>query len=215
MKKLAKLFKSFKNPKILEPIIGIIFTAVFIALYFYFQLTTGRVYIENSLIFTPVSNVSTINSGKLIQMNVYEGERIKKGDPLAVVGTDTLRADTDGLVIMANKQLGGTMTIQNPVVSIINLSDMSVVGTIDENKGLNKIHPGQVVSFTVDALPSKTFWGYIDEISPTAKQTQLSFSISSERPTQQFQVYAKFNAYKFPEIKNGMSAKMTIYTKLP
>jgi len=41
---------------------------------------------------------------------------------------------------------------------MINFADMRVAGTIDENKGLDKIKIGQIVSFTVDALPSMTFW---------------------------------------------------------
>jgi multidrug resistance efflux pump len=98
---------------------------------------------------------------------------------------------------------------------MINFADMRVTGTIDENKGLDSVKIGQIVSFTVDALPGEIFWGYIDEISPTAKQTQLQFSVSSERPTQQFLVYARFNAYAYPQIKNGMSAKMTVYTNTP
>jgi multidrug resistance efflux pump len=89
---------------------------------------------------------------------------------------------------------------------------MRVAGTIDENKGLDKIHVGQVASFTVDAYPGKKFWGYVDEISQTANQTQASFSISSTRPTQQFTVYVRFNANDYPELKNGMSAKMVVFT---
>jgi hypothetical protein len=43
----------------------------------------------------------------------------------------------------------------------------------------------------------------------------LQFSVSSERPTQQFLIYARLNAYAYPQIKNGMSAKMTVYTNTP
>jgi multidrug resistance efflux pump len=113
---------------------------------------------------------------------------------------------------MANNQLGSSAGPTNPVVQIINPNDMRIAGTIDENKGLSDIHVGQVASFTVDALPGQNFWGYVDEISPSAKTTALSFSISSERPTQQFVVYVRYDANKYPEIKNGMSAKLTIYT---
>ena len=113
---------------------------------------------------------------------------------------------------MANNQVGGSVSPQTPLVQLIDPSQMRVSGTIDENKGLDQIHVGQVVSFTVDAYPGKTFWGYVDEVAQTAKTTQASFSISNERPTQQFQVYARFNATAYPELKNGMSAKMEIFT---
>jgi multidrug resistance efflux pump len=91
--------------------------------------------------------------------------------------------------------------------------NLRVTGTIDENKGLKDIHVGQVVSFTVDALPGNTYWGYVDEISPSAVAPAFSFSTSTERATQQFTVYAKFDSALYPAIKNGMSAKMVVYTK--
>lgn len=209
---MKKLFQSLRNPKVLKKVIlALLVLAVFCGVV-YFEAKRDRVFIDNSLIDAPIINISPNTSGKLLEIDVYEGQKIKKGDTLAVVGSQTLHADTDGLIIMANEQIGALLNSQTPVAQMINLSDMRVAGTIDENKGLSDVRVGQVASFTVDALPGETFWGYVDEVSPSAKQTQLSFSISSERPTQQFVVYVKFDANKYPEIKNGMSAKITVYT---
>lgn len=180
--------------------------------YAYAQMRTGRVFIDDSLVSDPIINVAPTAAGKLEEIDVYEGEHVKKGDILAVVAGSPLYAATDGLIIMANNQIGSIVSTTAPVAQLINVSDMRIAGTIDENKGLSDIKIGQVVSFTVDALPGQTFWGYVDEIAPSAKQTQLSFSISSERPTQQFVIYTRFDAKKYPAIKNGMSAKMAIYT---
>jgi multidrug resistance efflux pump len=88
-----------------------------------------------------------------------------------------------------------------------------VVGTIDENKGLSDIHVGQMASFTVDAFGSKQYSGVVDEISPTSNQTDVVFNISDQRETQQFNVKVRFYQQKYPELKNGMSAKLTIFTK--
>ena len=181
----------------------------------FYEKLRDRVGVENSLIQAPIINISSQTPGTLVDLRVYEGEKVKKGDILAVVGTQSLNAYQDGIIVSTTKSIGGVASAQAPVVQMINLSDMRVAGTIDENKGLNKIKIGQPVSFTVDAMPGQIFWGYVDEISPMAKQTQLQFSISSERPTQQFVIYAKFDAYKYPQIKNGMSAKMTVYTNTP
>jgi multidrug resistance efflux pump len=181
----------------------------------YLEQTRNRVFIENSLVSTPIISIAPDTQGKILDIKVYDGEKVKKGDALAVVGTKTLNAYEDGLIVSTNRTIGSVVNPQVAVVSMINFSDMRIAGTIDENKGLDEIKIGQAVAFTVDALPGQTFWGYIDEISPTAKQTQLQFSVSSERPTQQFIVYAKFNAYQNPQIRNGMSAKMTVYTNTP
>ena len=90
---------------------------------------------------------------------------------------------------------------------------MRVVGSIDENKGLDEIHVGQKATFTVDAFGSKTYVGTVDEISSTADDTGVVFSISDKRPTEKFDIKVNFDQAAYPELKNGMSAKITVYTK--
>lgn len=215
MKKIKNLIAKIKNPKVMRILLISIVVIALIGGFILYEKTRDRVPVENSLIQAPIILISPDTQGKILDVKVYDGEKVRKGDVLATVGTKTLNAYEDGLIVSTNKSIGSIANPQVPVVQMINFSDMRVAGTLDENKGLNKIQVGQAVAFTIDALPGKTFWGYVDEISPTAKQTQLQFSISSERPTQQFIIYAKFDAYQYPQIKNGMSAKMTVYTKTP
>ncbi len=212
---MKNLISKIKNPKVLRIILVVIVSALLIGGYIYFQLSKDRVAIESSLVQAPIIMISPETPGKILNIKVYEGEQVKKGDALAIVGTSSLNAYQDGLIVSTNNAIGSIASSQIPVVQMINFSDMRIAGTLDENKGLDKVKIGQAVAFTVDALPNQNFWGYVDEISPTAKQTQLQFSVSSERPTQQFIVYARFNAYSYPQIKNGMSAKMTVYTNTP
>lgn len=212
---MKNLIAKIKNPKVLRAMLVVIVAVLLIGGYLGYQLLRDRVSIEDSLVQAPIVTISPQTAGVVTDIKVYEGEQVKKGDTLAIVGTSSLNAFQDGLIVATDNAIGSLATAQTPVVQMINFADMRIAGTIDENKGLDKIKVGQIVSFTVDALPGQTFWGYIDEISPTAKQTQLQFSVSSERPTQQFIVYARFNAYSYPQIKNGMSAKMTVYTSTP
>jgi multidrug resistance efflux pump len=207
---MKNLFSKIR--KNLRVLVAIILIVIVVGGFYYWQIRKGRIFIDDSLISATIINVSPTTAGRLLEMAAQEGKFVKKGDVLAVVGSETIRSTTDGLVVMANNQIGGSFTPQNSVAQIIDQSQMRVVGTIDENKGLNKLNVGQVASFTVDAFPGQTFWGFVDEVSPTAKQTQLSFSISSERPIQQFQVYVRFPVDKYPQLKNGMSAKLTIFT---
>jgi len=186
---------------------------VFVGTYLFYQINSGRIFINKSQISSPVITVSPLTMGKVQEMDVKEGQSVLAGDTLAVVGSETLRAQTDGLIISAPDLTGSTVNQATQLVQMIRPVNMRVTGTIDENKGLNKIKVGQVVSFTVDALPGKTFWGYIDEIAPSANAQTFSFSTSSERTTQQFTVYAKFDTGAYPEIKNGMSAKMVVFTQ--
>lgn len=212
MKNIKKLFGKLKDKNFRRIVILallVIFAAVGL---FYYLKNEGRVYIDDSLIQAPVISIAPQTPGVLNEVDVAEDQRVSKGDLLAVVGTQSLRSETDGIIISASKQIGSMESPASPVIGMINPDDFRVVGTLDENKGLKDIRIGQVASFSVDAFPGQTFWGYVDEVSPTAKQTQIAFSISSERPTQQFDVYVRFNTDLYPQLKNGMSAKLTVYT---
>jgi multidrug resistance efflux pump len=210
---MKKIIGLFNNPKFQKIFTGTFLIVILATGFLLYQKTTGRVHIDNSLIQTPVITISPSIPGKVSEIDVKEGQFVQAGDPLAIVGSETLRADTEALVISASDLTGSTVTSQTPLIQMIRLVNMRVVGTIDENKGLNELKPGQVVSFTVDALPGNTYWGFVDEISPSAKTSAFSFSTSSERPTQQFTVYARYDSSAHPDIKNGMSAKMTVYTR--
>lgn len=207
-----KIKKAIKS-KVGKLIIGLISVAVILGGLLFFVKTNNRVNTDMAQVTAPIISVAPDASGRLINTLVEEGDTVKKGDILGNTETGMLKAYSDGLIIKVNKQVGSFFNPQTPVVQMINTNEIRVSGEIDENKGLNKIKIGQVSSFTVDANPGKKYWGFVDEVSPTAKQDQLSFSISNSRPTRQFLVYVKFDTNKYPEIKNGMSAKMTIFTK--
>jgi multidrug resistance efflux pump len=209
---MKNAFSFLKNKKVRAFLLSFLCILFIVGGFYYWETKKARVFIDDSQVSAPLIAIAPTSSGRLMELDAKEGFLLKKGDTIAVVGAETIRSTTDGLVVNTNNQIGGTVSPQTTIVQLIDPSQMRVVGTLDENKGLGQIHVGQVASFTVDAFASKTYWGYVDEVSPTAKQTQLSFSISSERPTQQFQVYVRFAAGQYPEIKNGMSAKITVYT---
>ncbi len=212
---MKKIIERLRKQGVLKVLIAGTILAVLAGVFIVYQLLRDRIAIDDSIVVSPIISISPSSPGKIFSINVHDGEKVNEGQIMAIVGTNSLISYKNGIVVSTDNEIGSIATAQTPVVQMINLSDMRIAGTIDENKGLDKIKIGQAVSFTVDALHGKTFWGYVDEISPTAKQTQLQFSVSSERPTQQFIVYANFNAYKYPQILNGMSAKMTVYTKTP
>ena len=65
--------------------------------------------------------------------------------------------------------------------------------------------------FTVDAYGAKEYHGVVDSVSPTARTSDIVFSISDKREEKQFDVKVKYDIYAYPELKNGMSVKMWIY----
>ena len=90
-------------------------------------------------------------------------------------------------------------------------NELRVVVSIDENKGFSDIALGDRAEFTVDAFGGKKYSGYVSDIAPSAHQNDVVFSISDKRQTQQFDVKIAFDPAEYPEILNGMSAKVWIY----
>lgn len=212
MKNVTKTFKLFKNKKFRQLFFGVVFIVILTVGSIFYLKKENRVSIDDSLVQAPIISLTSSTPGTLQELDVEENQQVTKGEQLAIVGTQVIRAQSDGLVVGTDKQIGSYVTPATAVIQMINPDDFRVVGTLDENKGLKDIKVGQIASFTVDAFPGQTFWGYVDEVAPTAKQTQMSFSISNERPTQQFNIYVRFNNFQYSEIKNGMSAKLTVYT---
>ena len=88
-----------------------------------------------------------------------------------------------------------------------------VQGSVEETKGLSDLKQGQKVIFTVDAFSGKKYYGIVDEVAETSNDANLAYSISDKRPVKRFYVYVRFNTEQYPELKDGMSAKITIITK--
>jgi multidrug efflux pump subunit AcrA (membrane-fusion protein) len=161
----------------------------------------------------PVINLSGSTAGTLNALYVSEGETIPANTPVALVGTNIVTSKQSGIVISVANNIGAFFAPGQTVVSMIHPEDMRIIGTIDETKGLDQIKPGQNVTFTVDTFGSKTYTGVVESISQTSDDTGVVFSISDKRPTKKFDVKVRFDVAQYPELKNGMSAKITVYVK--
>ncbi len=147
-------------------------------------------------------------------MYVNPGDMVTANEPIALVGNQVVEAQTAGEIITTNKNIGqymNTMTGQGTVATMIDPTQLRVVGNLDENKGLNNIQVGDSATFTVDAFGGQTFKGVVDEVAPTSNQSDVVFNISDQRPTNQFAVYVRFDPTQYPQLKNGMSAKIWVY----
>ncbi len=179
----------------------------------YWQTSSTRVSIDTSLISAPLINLSPSAPGQLEETYVNVGDTVAANVPVAKVGDEIIKTKIAGQIISVQTNIGKSFNPGEPVVAMIDPKQLRVVGTIDENKGLDRIYVGQLASFTVDAFGSKKYSGVVDEVSPTSRQTDVVFNISDQRATQQFDIKVRFDQTEYPELKNGMSAKLTIFTK--
>ncbi|MDE1919147.1 MAG: HlyD family efflux transporter periplasmic adaptor subunit [Patescibacteria group bacterium] len=179
----------------------------------YLILSSGQVAIDTASVSAPLINLSSTAPGRLNAVYVNEGDRLPANAPVALVGTEVLKTKAPGLIVQANDTIGAQVAPGQTIVEMIDPTQLRVVGRIDETKGLAQIRIGDPITFTVDAFGSRTFSGVIDEIAPTSNQSGIVFNISDQRQTQQFDVKARFDTSAYPELRNGMSARMWIYTR--
>lgn len=178
----------------------------------YLIMTSGRVSVDTASIQAPLISLTSTVPGILDAVYVQPGDKVVANQLLAQVGTQTITSKVPGLIVSVANTVGAPVGPSAPVVTMIDPSALRVVGRIDETKGFSLIQVGDPVTFTVDAFGSKQFTGVIDEVAPTSNQSGIIFNISDQRETQQFSIKARFDTTAFPELKNGMSARMVIYT---
>ena len=179
----------------------------------YVLYSSREVSITASSISAPLIDLSPTSAGRLNAVYVNEGDMVNADAPVALVGTEVVRAKVSGLIVQVNDTVGAQAAPGQPVVEMIDPSALRVVGKIDENKGLSQIQVGDPVAFTVDAFGGRKFSGVVDEIAPTSNESGIVFNISNTRQTQQFLVKARFDVAAYPELKNGMSARMYVYSR--
>ena len=202
----------FKRPWMYSLISFVIIFGV-LALFLFWESEKNTVLIENSNLEAPIINFSPTSPGILNALYVKEGDKVSANSEIALVGSQIISTKNGGIVSSAPAVLGAYFSPGQTVVSIVNNQEMKVVGQIEETKGLNSLKLGQRATFSVDAFPGKSYEGVIDQISPISDDNSIVFSISDKRPVKKFDVKVRFNVADYPELKSGMSAKITVYTQ--
>ncbi len=180
--------------------------------FIYFEYSKNTVFIENSYLDAPLSNVNSTSAGVLNAIYVKDGDNVSINQNIVLIGSELVHAKEEGVISNPPHVIGGYYNVGQTVTTIVVNNKMRVIGSVEETKGLKKISSGQKVMFTVDAFPGKKYEGVVDEISAISSDNGITFSISDKRPIKKFNVYVDFDHTQYPELKSGMSAKMTIYT---
>ncbi len=189
---------------------GVLFVA---GITIYFILTSGQVFTDKAQIEAPLINLAPATGGVLNQIYVNPGDRIAANMPVALVGNELVKSTIAGTVVGTETNIGELVNPGQTVATMIDPGALRVVGQVDENKGLAQIAVGDRAVFTVDAFASQNFSGVVDEISPTSHASGVVFNISDQRQTQSFDVKVRYDVSAYPELKNGMSARLWIYSE--
>ena len=208
--KEEKIIKGTRN-KIIAVIAVVVIILAGIGGFIYWNIVSSRVYIENSSISAPITNLAPTVGGTLQEVYVNVGDLVSDSAPIARIGNELIKANSDGQILSINTNIGASFAPGQAVATMINPDDLRVVGQVQEDKGLKDIKVGQEAIFTVDTFGSKEYSGIVDEISPTSNAGDIVFNISDTRQEMNFDVKVRFDINQYPELKNGMSAKLWIY----
>ncbi len=203
--------KIFKNKKFIISALAVLVVVGAVAGFIYWKTTSARVYVESAKIYAPTISLYPKVGGTLQEVYVNVGDRVQINAPIARVGSELVKAKTDGLILSVQTNVGSSYGPTTAIATMINPNDLRVVGETQEDKGLKYLQVGQDAVFTVDAFGSNKYYGVVDEISPTSNEGDIVFSISNAREEKKFDVKVRFNVEQYPELKNGMSAKLWIY----
>jgi len=201
----------FKKPWV-QSVVGVVIVAIVVALVLIFKSVSSYVKIDEGTISAPIIQVSPETPGVLEKIYVRVGDEVVAGQALAQVGAEVITAKVPGIIIYTSDTPGQYFTYANPVIKMINKSELRLLGTIKEDAGFSKIAVGDSVRFYLDAFPGEEYVGVVDEISETSKDSSVVFSISDKREVKEFTIKIKYDIAKYPEFKNGMSAKIKVYT---
>ena len=119
------------------------------------------------------------------------------------MGYTVITSPIDGIVISRNVEPGQTVasSMNAPTLFVIaaDLTKMQVVANIDESD-VGRMRPGQVVSFRVDAYPTDTFIGAVEQVrlQPAVVQNVVVYSTVIAVPNPQL------------KLKPGMTATVGI-----
>lgn len=161
-------------------IIGILVTIV-VALssivFYYWYENTYYVSTEDAKVNADFVSVTPQISGKLLELNVSEGDKVNKNEILArqemnnlpdtSVEQSLVRAPIDGVVVRKQGTVGELLSTGQTLITLIDPSKIYILANIEETK-LEKIQVGQPVDITIDQYSSQKFSGKVKTIGETS-----------------------------------------------
>ncbi|HSD12667.1 MAG TPA: HlyD family efflux transporter periplasmic adaptor subunit [Patescibacteria group bacterium] len=205
------LLRTVRKDLRLTAVAALAAVAVLAAAFLYARSAGARISFDKAQIAAPAIDLAPQGAGVLEELYVREGDTVPANAPVARVGGELVKTKVAGEIIGVKDGIGSLFNRGQAVVTMIDRNDLRVVVRVAEDKGLKDLRVGQLAWFTVDAFGSRRFAGTVDEISPTSREGGLVFSISDKRETREFDVKVRFDADAHPELKNGMSAKVSVY----
>ncbi len=192
---------------------------------YYWYNNVHYVSTEDAKIWTDFVKVAPQISGKLLELNMEEGQRVEKDQILAIqemltvsdsnIELSVVRAPVNGIIL---KKQGNVGEIASPGQTLAVLGDPNkfyISANIEETK-LKKLKVGQVVDITIDEYKNKKFKGKIASIGQASSSAFALIPTSSggnyTKVVQKVPVKISLDSYK-EKILPGINAVVKIHIK--
>ncbi|NMM63852.1 HlyD family secretion protein [Clostridium sp. P21] len=193
---------------------------------YYWYNSTHFVSTEDAKLNADLLKVSPQISGKLLEFNVEEGDRVNKDQIIGrqdIVGqtSDTLenaiiRSPIDGIIIKKQANVGEMCAAGQTLAYVINQDDIYVTANIEETK-LTRLRCGEKVDITIDKYKNKKFTGKVDSIGEASTATfsllPTSTSANFTKVVQKVPVKIKLDKYSNVKLLPGINVVVNIHIK--
>ncbi len=150
-----------------------------IVLYYWYN-NTYFVSTEDATITGDLVRVSPQISGRLLEFNAEEGEKVVKDQILgrqevnnlsdANVDQSVIRAPIDGIILKKQGTVGEFETSGQTLAMMVDLQKLYVNANIEETK-IGRIQPGQLVDITIDQFSGAKFTGKVKFVGQASNST--------------------------------------------
>lgn len=177
-----------------------------------FRGAIEQVVTASGIVDAPVYDLAPKMGGKIITINVREGQRVRGGETLAEFDDTTrLVAPAGGVVAKIDYDEGETVMMGQPAIVIVNYARSWVNAQIDEID-IAGVKIGDRVKITSDVYPDKVFDGEIYWIAPLAELRKVGGRVKMDEESYVFPCKIKFLG-GHDELKVNMSVNVDIAIK--
>ena len=170
-----------KNRKKLIMFIALVMVVVFagIGSYYWYE-NEYFISTDDAKVMGDLVSVSPQISGKLLELDVSEGDTVVKDQILGRQGISNpqatnidqsvFRAPISGIVIKKQGTVGEIVSPGQTIAMIIDPNKLYITANIEETK-LSKVKQGQKVDITIDQFANKTFSGKVKYVGQASNST--------------------------------------------
>jgi multidrug efflux pump subunit AcrA (membrane-fusion protein) len=160
----------------------------------------------------PVYELGPKMGGKIIKINVHEGEHVVGGQTLAEFDDTTrLVAPASGIVAKINYDEGETVIMGSQAIIVVNYEKSWINAQIDEIDIAN-VKVGDKVKITSDVYPDNIYSGTIYWIAPLAELRKVGGRVKMDEESYVFPCKIRFLG-AHGELKVNMSVNVDIAAK--